>query len=288
MLKKLAIVSAISLVSAGAFAMEAVDDVALSNTTGQAGLTITTNLNISGATLTYTDTDGFGTSYNKSGDLNVRGLGITGTGIVTKIDVGGNGTTAALNLEVDLPVLTITVGSIDVCNTPVSGQCAAPSKSNVLLLPTGGLTITTTAQVMNVQLGDKTTPQGHMAVLTDSSAMSITLGNGSANQIVVADPNNGTASSTPGIGIGKMVLSGLDMGTSFSGGNYTSVDATTAGLVMKFNGNAMSSVGVALTNVSLGETCAGIASGCTASPSIGNVTISGLNMSGTSVTISGH
>ena len=41
MLKKLALVSAISMISAGAFAMEAMDDESMAATTGQDGITIT-------------------------------------------------------------------------------------------------------------------------------------------------------------------------------------------------------------------------------------------------------
>jgi len=40
MLKKLALVSAVSMISAGAFAMEAMDDEAMATTTGQDGITI--------------------------------------------------------------------------------------------------------------------------------------------------------------------------------------------------------------------------------------------------------
>ena len=40
MLKKLALVSAISMISAGTFAMEAMDDESMAATTGQDGITI--------------------------------------------------------------------------------------------------------------------------------------------------------------------------------------------------------------------------------------------------------
>ena len=40
MLKKLALVSAVSMISAGAFAMEAMDDESMASATGQDGITI--------------------------------------------------------------------------------------------------------------------------------------------------------------------------------------------------------------------------------------------------------
>ena len=56
MLKKLALVSAISMISAGAFAMEAMDDESMASATGQDGITI----NIVPDVITYTDAASMG------------------------------------------------------------------------------------------------------------------------------------------------------------------------------------------------------------------------------------
>ena len=56
MLKKLALVSAISMISAGAFAIEAMDDESMASTIGQDGITI----NIIPAQITYSDAAGMG------------------------------------------------------------------------------------------------------------------------------------------------------------------------------------------------------------------------------------
>jgi len=67
-LKKLALASAVLAASFGAHAMEALPDDALSATTGQAGLTITTdNTNVQAAAIRYYDSDGIGTSTSTTG-----------------------------------------------------------------------------------------------------------------------------------------------------------------------------------------------------------------------------
>ncbi len=296
MFKKIALVSAMSLASFGAYAMEALNDTGLEQATGQAGLTISTTLNISGAALTYTDTDGIaGTAYGTgtggtgaAGSLNIRGLGLSSGAnqIVTTIDVGANSSgQAVLQVGVSMPALTLSFSGVDV--TSVGG--AAPTTSNLIITP-GAVSATLAAQTLTLQLGD-VSPQGHMAVISDSAATSLSIGNGSANQVVVVDAANKSTTSTPGIGIGQLNVTGLDFGTTTGTGAAaadTTVDATSAGLVIGFGSAAMTNVGVAMNNVTLGETCAGIASGCTASAPIGNISISGLNMSGTKVTIAGH
>jgi len=73
-LKKLALASAVLAVSTGAFAMEALQDDALSDTTGQAGLTITSsNTAVQAYAIRYFDSDGIGAST--SGLIASQGTG---------------------------------------------------------------------------------------------------------------------------------------------------------------------------------------------------------------------
>jgi len=105
-LKKLALASAVLALSTGAFAMEALQDDALSDTTGQAGLTIRMdNLDVKADTVRYYDSDGvknIGGSYalapaatfllstsSSAGSVNMAGFEISATSIITTIDVGG-------------------------------------------------------------------------------------------------------------------------------------------------------------------------------------------------------
>ncbi len=288
--KKAALYSAISLVSTGAFALQAMDDAGLADATGQSGLTIATTLNVTGAIMSYTDTDGLGatSAASSAGSLNIHNLGLSssGTSIITNIDVGSNASgQAVMQIQTSIPTLVVSFDGIDLTSAPA--VVGSASKNNFVMTQ-GTQSITMSGLNLNMQLGD-TSPQGHMMVLSDSAPTTLSLGSATlSNQVVVVDAANKTATSTPGIGIGGLTVSGLDFGQSSTAANNTTVDATTAGLVVAFGTSAMQNVNVAMTNVTLGETCAGIASGCTATAPIGNVSISGLNLAGTSVTIRGH
>ncbi|MDO8416765.1 MAG: hypothetical protein Q7S87_11215 [Agitococcus sp.] len=85
MLKKLALVSAVSMISAGAFAMEAMDDESMASATGQDGITIlvkpgvidaatATSMNVSAATQNIIDNAA--TGYYANSDDNFAGLSI--------------------------------------------------------------------------------------------------------------------------------------------------------------------------------------------------------------------
>jgi len=133
-LKKLALASAVLALSTGAFAMEALQDDVLSDTTGQAGLTITTNnTSITATAIRYYDSNGTtgaatfygplsttiyltdtGTSggvalpgpcggatlsacvgnFTTGGSVNINGFSLTEGSSTTTIDVGSTGTTA--------------------------------------------------------------------------------------------------------------------------------------------------------------------------------------------------
>lgn len=293
MFKKAALFSAISVISSGAFALQAMDDAGLADATGQSGLTITTTLNVTGAVMSYTDTDGLGSTSaaSSAGSLNIHNLGLSSStqAITTNIDVGSNSSgQAVMQIQTSIPTLAVSFDGIDLTSSPAA--VGSTSKNNFIVTQ-GTQSITMSGLNLNMQLGD-TSPQGHMMILSDAAPTSLTLGNtnGTAtNQVVLVDAANKTSTSTPGIGIGGLAITGLDFGSSATATNNTTVDATTAGLVVAFGSSAMNNVNVTMTNVSMGETCAGVASGCGAATApIGNISISGLNLAGTSVTIRGH
>ena len=131
MLKKLALVSAISAISAGAFAMEAMDDESMAATTGQDGITINVipdtivkgatgvantlkGMGVTDATINKINPTGFGFKGLSIGEIRVHdddGLGAssgtgTGTGNSGALVIGGgdNGATAT-QIEADRTVV---------------------------------------------------------------------------------------------------------------------------------------------------------------------------------------
>lgn len=290
-LKKLLLASAIAAVSASSFAMETMDESALSDTVAQAGLDIFLGLNINDALLTYTDADGVsGTTplYTASGDLKINNLDVIGDMKIT-LDVGGNNaatptTDAALFVGIEgTTALTIRMDSITVNKT---GQTA---NFNVVTMPAGTAITVNSGYKLNLELGKG--PSGHLGVLTGNLG-TVTLGTtGTAQTIALVDGGSGTGAGT--IGVSTLVLSGLDLGNTAA--NNVSIDvcngtvgtgastcvasATDVGLKIKVNGSALSAVGVTMNDIRLGSSTGAI---------VGKVALTGLNLSGTTMRIVGH
>jgi len=150
-LNKLALASAVLAISTGSFAMEAMQDDAMSNTTGQAGLSIlSSNVSVTASAVRYYDSDGISPAtafytgidathtvpagpcagstaltcvgtFSVGGSLNLAGFSLTATSILTTIDVGSNsttGTTAVSGLLVGttLTGVNINLGAISIDN----------------------------------------------------------------------------------------------------------------------------------------------------------------------------
>lgn len=279
--KKLLLVSALTALASPVFAMESMDDSAMSEATGQDGIDIFTTLNISGATLTYTDTNGFAStpSYANSGDLKVNGLGVTGT-VKMSVDVGATaaGPEAALLLGINgTSALNISLTSITVNKT------GGATNYDILTLPVGTTITVASGYNLNLELGKG--PSGHLGVLTGNIG-TITVGDNATptQKVALTDSSN---SGT--IGFSRVQLTGIDLGGG--SGNQTNIDvcdgtAVTAncaagapGLKVTFAGTAMATVGANINDIRLGS-----ATG----PVVGQVAITGLNLSGTSMRIVGH
>jgi hypothetical protein len=109
-LKKLALVSAIAALPAGAMAMEALDDATLSAVTGQDGISMTINVDLE-VDIGYEDTTGLGAGSiaENAGMLYMPGLTVDGI-INVDIDVGATPQGVdggVLQINVSLPDLTI-------------------------------------------------------------------------------------------------------------------------------------------------------------------------------------
>jgi len=149
-LKKLALASAVLALSTGAFAMEALQDDALASTTGQAGLTITTNnTNITAAAVRYYDADGanglsagattvFITSDGTSTGTTLPGPcgGITNVACVANFSLSGTGAGGSVNiagfkLTEGSSTTTIDVGSTGTTSTDTSGLLIGATANNL-------------------------------------------------------------------------------------------------------------------------------------------------------------
>lgn len=292
--KRMLLSAMIVAAASGAHAMEVLSDDTLSTTTGQQGIDIFTNLNLTGTTgvMTYTDGDGF-TGYTGSGDLNIRQLTASGT-LKTSIDVGYDATSSKPSLQIAMsaPSLTFGFNGIDICQSAATPPCTVASSTSVITTP-GAVSVGITNFAMTLQLGNNTATAGqqHLGKLSSSAPIAVTIGNGAANQVIIKDPNNGNG----GIGIGKLALTGLDLGDGSTVAKSTFLDVcanaaatatcTTAnapGLQLAFGTSTLNNVGVTLTNLTLGDT------GATPSPVLGTVALTGLNLGGTTVRIVGH
>ncbi|AVH14974.1 putative pilus system protein FilA [Acinetobacter indicus] len=194
---KLALVSSMAL-SANAFAMQAMDDSALSATTGQDGLSIGIGISkIEIEKLFIHDNDGLNGTIDNAGAIVIQGNGIAGDanekfGIVVganyddagaylldsrnladlKIDSdagAGGGNTAFINIAADVSGLDIKIGEIGVTASGVQGSASTTStlrrggvdsNYNAII---SGLSLKTGPMSANIQLG--AAPQGAMIKL---------------------------------------------------------------------------------------------------------------------------
>ncbi len=289
---QLALVSAIA-VSGSAFAMEALNDATLSNTTGQDGITIaikppTKNFDAkinptTGTTSNYFaatggladvididsvrihDKDG----YNGSGDAGaivLDNFSLAGSApIIVKIDADGNAGAPVLNVNVALPqTLVIRTGDISVAE---SNGIGAALGNQVKVLDS--MDIKMGAATLNIQLGNEV--QGAMIKVAGSVDGGLVINNFKLN-----DANSGGS-----IGIDSLTL--IDTaGTALT--LASDIDVVAGGL--QITSTAATKLDVRMQDVRLGDF------GTTAAPltpnSIGDVELIGIDTAGTVLTISGH
>lgn len=306
--KKLALVTAVAALPMSGFAMEALDDAALSDMTGQDGITIALDLNVStslwiedtdgvpdgpgawesnflatdingvnpggvGYVTTYSTVDqGFGSEYAQTGLpvwsgldnpglIAISGADLTGT-VTVDIDAGSStGGGGVLNVGVNVGTLTVgaaggvSIGVAASTNTGLAGIQAAPAVTEIMSL--GQMTLNDVN--LNIQLG----PDAAEFLYLDAAPFDITMTNFQVN-----DANNGG-----GIRVGAVLVEGVDL-------RGTTAGITTDGLELTLGG--YQGTDIALTGVIIGDM------GATPSPALGNVYITGLDLSGTTVTVSGH
>lgn len=284
-LTTLALVSAMAM-SSSAFAMESLDDSALSQTTGQDGITIvlgTATTGIVADAIVVHDKDGvgngnFGVTTSSAGAIvlgqqGTAGAGsdfsITGGDITVKVDADGNGTSPVLNVNIGLPAaLTISTGDIYVANSGGIAAAAGAQYTNAAKV-LNSVDVILNGATLNVQLGNA--PQGAMIKLGGTINGGLQINNFSLFQPTTTTPIAGTTIGTAGIHLG-----GINIKTANST-NWAltgDINATDSGLAI----SNLGSVDLRLTNVDLGTK--GTAN------RVGDVAILGMALP--NVTISGH
>lgn len=285
---QLALVSAIA-VSGSAFAMEALNDATLSNTTGQDGITIAIkppvkNFDAKINTTTGTTSNYFALTggfagvididsvrihdkdgYNGSGDAGaivLDNFSLAGSApIIVKIDADGNAGLPVLNVNVELPqTLVIRTGDISVASS--AGIGAAVTNQTKIL---DSMDIQLGAATLNIQLGNEI--QGAMIQVAGSIDGGLVINNFKLN-----DANSGGS-----IGIDSLTL--IDTaGTALT--LASDIDVVAGGL--QITSTAATKLDVRMQDVRLGDFSV------TPPASIGDVELIGIDTAGTVLTISGH
>jgi len=192
MLKKLALVSAVSMISAGAFAMEAMDDESMASATGQDGITILiapgtktgtqlAALGVSEATLDAIDVGGVtntGGTAQTSTDLSYKGLSISSIVIHDDDGIAGRGNSGAL---------VIGTGGAD--STAVFADDTSPIVVSIDMIGDANGDNATTDPMLNVAI---TTPT--LAISTGD--IYVADSNAVANEAVVGRDTNGDGDAT--------------------------------------------------------------------------------------------
>lgn len=316
--------AAVAMVSAcsAAYAMDTLNDAAMADTTGQAGLTITTTLGASvGGIFDYTDTNGVTGTTATSGSFTstgtfaadlLSGFKVSGK-ITTTVDVGATtSSTGPADLLVDISStnLSVTLNWVGVCANGTAGatgeaacgstgtSSTAPSSSqysNVFLLPAGGVVLNLSNIDIQALLGAANGSQDFLTV-TLPNTFTLTLGTNSASttttpQFALLDPNNYSSATTAGgIGVGELSVNpstNLVVDISACNGTSTGGGGGGSGCAAGQQG-LLATIATGTTDVHLYNVVLGNVGTTSPTASIGNVALYGLNLAGTSVLVAGH
>lgn len=273
--KKLILTSAILAATSSAMAMQAMDDESLSATTGQDGLTVTLDTNIT-TSIKWIDRDGTAAAgFTNAGGLIINNVGIASNGIVIDIDAGGNAGTAAgtegmLNIGItNTNAIVINLGSTtiqvaDANNTAVGATVASRSATgsvvnNDVIRFGAGSTLTIAAAAPGTRLLD---------IDLGSEADNFVTLNGNLGTVTLTALAIVDASSNQTIGIGTLQLDNLTL-------TNASVNVVAGGLQIN-TGTGLNNVNVGMEDVTLGGT-----------PSMGDVYLTGLNIANNTITVAG-
>lgn len=291
--KKLVLASVIAAASSGAYAVEALDDSTLSGVTGQDGIHVELDLDVTSNLIVH-DTDGLAgldpvavpasLTHTFDGAIVIQGFGLdtNGNPIAIDIDAGDDSVDSSgagaptLNVYVEIPNGTVLeTGSISVANSN-RDEAALWGYNN--LNPTAvvdSATITLGQTAVNIQLASE--PQGHMIVLDTQIGGGLVISGGA-----VRDANSGgsigasTITVTDGgLAVGSESLT-VDIGVDIQDDTVGTED----GLLVTLNqvGDAVNGLDVRMERVYLGTTTPGY---------LGDVEMQGLQINTGTILISG-
>ncbi|MFZ5722985.1 MAG: DUF6160 family protein [Pseudomonadota bacterium] len=276
--KKLALASAIAMVpTVGFSAMVELEDATLSDVTGQDGIEIdiATAAPIS-ANIYIHDQTGLapgGAGANSfDAAIVIESFSFAGN-ISIDIDAGDSvvgpaAATPTLQINVSIPTATIITGNIRVANSQrdEAGSGWGIGTTSAVLLNT--MTIAMSGLTLNIQLGNE--PQGNMIAINSTITGGLTINNFAMND---------AGGAVTGGAIGALATFIDDNGAGTNLTVNVNANASTAGLVLNLTqlGSA-TGMDIRMENQYLGTTTAGL---------IGDIAIVGLNLNGTTVTISG-
>lgn len=281
--KKLALATAILAASSSALAMQAMDDESLSSTTGQDGLTVVLDTNVT-TSIKWVDRDGTGVAgFTNAGAVVISNVGISSTGLQIDIDAGGNagtgaGTNGLLNIGISNPngitidLSSTTLAVADAVNVPSGGwttetlaqRSTTGAATNFITFSAGSaLTIAgAPGRLIDIQLGSE--PGDFMTLNGNLGSITLTGMN-------IIDADGGTGGD---ISIGTLTLANIDLVNS-------TVNVDAGGLVIN-TGTGLTAVEVGIERLALGDETA-VGNGF-----VGDVYLSGLNVSNNTIRVHGH
>jgi len=285
--KKIALVTAIAAAPLSAYAMEDLNDEAMSAVSGQDGVSLVLGIPTTGITtdIFIHDKDGLAglagasSTYSFDGAIVIDNMVIANAGVVTNItiaidagDSAATTTSPVLNINIGLPAaLTIGTGAIRVANS--QRDEAAWSVGTMSSTIMNAMTIILGGTTLNIQLGAEA--QTGQSAGSDMAVLSATVTGGiSISGFRVSDASN---SGDGGIGATTMTLlnnGGTDLDMKLD------INATDAGLVVTLGqlGSATTGMDIRIVDQYLGTST---------NAKIGDITVSGLNLNGATLTING-
>lgn len=284
--KKLALAAAIAAVPVAGFSVETLEDADLGSVTGQDGIEIDINIGVAGISTTNIylhDTDGLSAgagvispSYSYDGAIVISGMniGVGGAAIELRIDAGDNAQSSLgapiLNIAVALPsVLTINTGSLRVANSQIDDATSARGIHTATGTILNSMEIELGSTSLNIQLGNEA--QTGSVAGADMIVMSAVVTGG----ILISNFALSDVNSTGAIGAASINLS--NAGASADLNVAVDANVTAAGLEIAVGTLGTGGMDIEIVDFYLG----------TSTDVIGDISILGLNLTGTTVVISG-
>lgn len=275
------IMTSLLLCSHSVFAMQALDDGAMSQTTGQDGITLTLTTPGVSARLIWHDNDGWADRAigANAGSLSfgdgtaATNFRTNGGSTVINLDAdGGTGVSATngpvLNVAIVLPSnLEINTGNVYISKRDGTGALVNSQKiMNDMKVDLHGLEL-------NVQLGSE--PQGNMINISGSIVSGLRI-----HDFALLDGSaSGSGSS---VGIGASLITMKDSGGSNLSINKVGVDVDTTGLVIGVADlNGGNGIDVQMQDFRLGDLS-------TSAVKMGDAELRGIKLDGAMLTVRGH